>query len=111
MNKPYEILIRFHTDGRLGAHVMFYQEDGVTPDLQPHALDTEDFPALTKQTLASVLGEGAPEFFADASRVSAELETLKGNFDAKLEEAVSAALVEANDARAVIGRDGLVEIK
>lgn len=67
MDKLYEILIRFHPDGKIGAAAYFYEADGVTPNPVPLSLHSDDFPALSKKTLADVLGEHADTLKAAAA--------------------------------------------
>lgn len=73
MKRIYEILVRVWPDGRIGAHVQFYQEDGVTPRPDVSPIHTDDFPAETKQTLASLIDNVALEAVKTNTLLQAQL--------------------------------------
>lgn len=76
MAKLYELLIRFHPDGSVGAAAYHYEDDGVTPNPMPLALHTDDFPALSKTTISDLLGQHA-DILTAASANSEAIELAK----------------------------------
>lgn len=91
--KPYEILIRFHSDGRVGAHVLQYKADGVTPDETPIALQTADFPALSKETIGKLLDENQAALVAGCVKLTGDCVAMAEKV-AAAEEARDNALTE-----------------
>lgn len=90
--KPYELLVRFHPDGRVGACVYFYKEDGVTPDPVPRPVHTQDFPAQTRKVVSDFIGEEVLSAIEENSRVHEALATEEVQHAIKLVDAAHAEL-------------------
>ena len=89
--KLYEILIRVHPDGQIGACAYKYQVDGVTPDPNPIPLDTRDFPQEARDTVQQIMGEFASEIISDNTRLRRERDSNAAHAAKLLAESEAAA--------------------
>ena len=90
MPKLYQLLIQVHPDGKIGACAYFYNEDGVTPNGRAYPLDSPDFPARSKKTVADLIGEQTVALVEANDMMKAKMAA-----EEEKEEARAAELAEA----------------
>lgn len=99
MKYPYEVLIRLHRDGIVGAHVVFAadMENPLSGEVQTTIGNAESLSVADGQaglSLADVLGEAAATALVTAERAQAELAAVKARLSAAQAELVKLKAVQ-----------------